>query len=655
MNGRSLSNGRFYALSGLVYAGLIFLYLCPLWLMGRDCYVGVDSNDLFNEIILSFDVGRHLQAGQFPLFSDMLAYPHQYSLLGGFKSYLHTLASLPFQALLPWPHWWNATVAFALWINALLTTLALHLLTRRRLLSAALGALTIFSMWNSYGTMEGHLAQMWYGPLLLAIASLRLVLNTEQPRSLWPWGRAMWTLLLSSLAAALIYWPHAAFLVLLAVLWGAWQRFRLSVARWQQLALVAVAGVCLLAPLARLVCDYSEDIIDLGLFAESEEGAYGRAFSNSMGFPSHLADICVPLPDWSLTALILGALLALGIWCWRRHGETELWVLTLALGLLFGAGPCLSWGGYTLCQSPNHPLFLPFHYLQGLGGLFSRWQQPWAVTPLVMVSLYAAALHSLSQRPTKRASGLAILLWVIVLGSSLLVAVDRGALERHIAAVNRTYAAGALTAIPCSDCPHLPHIETLAQLPRGAVLDLPLYFSVNVWHYAFLHGHPQMNTQPFYANVVGHPDAGDLGENSWLLYALQEQIAACAPDKPALPPNAAAIGLRYGEHPLLREGERDEAVWQGALAHLDKCGHLGEEAAHRGQERLQELGVRYLMLHRSACYWLCPSRGGQVYRHLRDVLSRAGAELLVEDEEASLWRWAKPDTSGVESPTDEPN
>ncbi|MBQ7568773.1 hypothetical protein IJT17_08215 [bacterium] len=646
----------FWLITAFVYELLVALYLVPSWQAIGPCYAGIDGYDFFHEICLNYDVQRYLLSGQLPCFSDLWAYPNIYSLLGGFKSYLHTLFSLPFMAVLPWPHWWNMTVAFTLWCNALLTAWALYLVSRQRLGSALLGALSIFCEWNCYATMKGHLVQMWYGPILAAIALLYINIwedrESDSGQTLWPLGWQVWMLGAMILASALDYWLNGMYLLGVGLLMLAAKRFKLTKVRWQKLILISIGILCIVMPLGQLVLEYSEDIIDLELYSDVGEGIYGRSFYESLGFPMPRKEAFVNVPLCTPAVAGLAALVALLGWTAYSRRSTALW-MTMLLGFTIVAmGPYLYFNDIVFCQNVHTPLRLPMFYLVQEIDFLSRWQQPNTVTPIVMFSLYALALQLW---PYLQGTGKRLVyawsVWLVVCGWAVPWPHDQLMHNAHVRNVNPDLKDKFYPAIPHSPFYAYPHLYYLRSLPQGSVIDMPLFFVPNSWHFSFLHEHPTLNAHPNIGNlIINYPETAPLiHTNLYLLYLLQGQLMACSDYHLAPPPLTEITGRTYGfSRPIPREDSSDH-LWNGTLAYLEDAHDKLKRGEWRtGLQSLENMGFRYILLHRSSCEWMCPGHGREVYAKIkRDLLEPMCGKPLFEDGEAAIY--ALPTVSGSDA------
>ncbi len=641
---------KFGALAALAYMAIIALmYLPELTNPGR-YFIGIPSNDLYNEIILNYDVARQLSQGQLPLFSQTFDYPHYYSLLGGFKSYLHTALAWPFMALLPWPYWWNALTLFTLLVNALMVAWALYLVSSHRWGSAIGGGLFLLSTWNSFSLLEGHLVQIWYGPLLGAFALLYLYIWPKQPkpepRSALPLGRELWLLMALVLISAFIYWLNAMFVAFFGLALLAFKHEQFSRSKLRQLILIVLALCCLAAPYAKATLLYSEDILDASLHNNDEEGTLGRAFFNSLSFPTGEKRLVLPLPASLPTWICLALWATLPFWSKLRSQRSAFWLWVFLLFFILGLGPHLAWYRTVAVNSNGEPLHLPMYYLMNSCDFLGRWQQPNVVWPLVFFALYASLLElaPLLKDNWRQSWWVGIAYLLALLLSLPLSLTDKERYQEWIQRVGPSLHGGEYTLIPQYPNPTFPHLGRLKQLPPGAIIDLPLYHAVNTWQYAFRHGHCHMFNQTAYGNSAPNPKfPNSLRDNDLLIWLASLNWSACAPQRPQPPQDIMSVGLPYGETAVPLPQLKVDQNMDGFLTRIAlKEGQLSRTDCLRGSQELRNSGFAYLLLHRSNCSWLCPGQGKRVYAYMHQALDELCGSPLFEDEEAAIYSLPQP-------------
>lgn len=553
---------RRWLLVALGYGVLALVVLHPLLSQFGTHYLGRSSDDLHDEVFLHRCVLEGLLTDRSVFMSQNLEFPVEQSLVYSHKSYLQVLFSVPLMLALPWPQWWNAAILLALVASALAAAWSVERLSGDWRWGVLAGIPFLQMPWVLAMVNWGHLPQLWSAPLFLAVAFLDATVRDPEDR------KAPWLLVGATIVTSLVYWIWGFLLAVLGVLLVLWEVPRMDRLRWRRVLLATGAVLLVIAPLAVQVLRADPFLPHLtpggGLSAQEQGAQLERAAMNSL-----------PIPQAWLPLLALALVAA-----WRIPARGAFWLLAGGLFLVLAMGPRLA----------------PFYWLVDRTGLGYAWRTPDTATPLAIFCLCAGAA---------------------VLGRT------RQAAAAWLLAFAAAFALMPAPTVAMEPAEVPAYTRVLRDLPRGAVIELPLGYATNAWHLQHLHGQPSTHGKRHVPNLLRDNDF------ALHLFRLNERFAGQAP-----PLGNECSELPYGLRQLDGRFYRSD----GGFPVPDR--DAGDVEAAR--QRLLEIGVRYLVLHRAACFWLSPAKGDAVYDAWRGWLVGQFGPPLFEDAEAALFRMGGP-------------
>ena len=383
------------------------------------------------------------------------------------------VAYLPFHAALGWPLGVVAYSSAVLVLNGMggwCLGRAMGATATGSLVPAA--AATV----NPYLLTElsaGRFSQVSIGWMLLCLAAwLHLVEAPSWPRALR--AGALWAV------TGFFYWYHAWFVALALIGLLAACALASKPLCWRSLLLGAGTAAVLIAPWAWLFADSWSAIPGAGEAFPPAQAALDSALPR---FPM----LGGPPDVGAISALVWGLGLAGAIGALARGNHIQRWALgTCALFTLLAMGPFAPWAPYTLLYDLAPPLR-------------RFW---WPLRHVALAGVLWAALGALWLRRFSWGPGIA---WLAALSTPLLIA-QFG--DRHQVQTTR------LELTP-------PGLQTLADLPEGVVLQLPLAPKASGVQlpllYQLLHKKPMLNGHAPWVERV-RPPAWDarIAANSYL-------------------------------------------------------------------------------------------------------------------------------------------
>ena len=593
--------------------------------------LGTPCNDLFDEINIHTTVTRNLLAGKSLFYSDNLDYPINRNLLITHKSFLHILFAAPLIACLPWPLWWNISVLAALITGTWAASYTLVRLERSWMYGLLLGCTFMGWQWLRDIVAWGHLVQLWTAPLYLAILCLVLCLR-ENSRTRYFWGLGCFTLI-----TAFIYWIWGLCLAVLGALALAYYWPSLSKAQLKRLA-ITVAGAALIAlPAAYYVLSLNPNLPKLrsggAISAPMRQQALERASSNAILRTT--SDARKTLPGAGAIPLLAALLpFALLICACKKRWESLFWSSAALLFFVIGCGPYLQYSSFVFTDSSGTPIRLPYYYIAEWTGLGYRWQTLSTVYPIMMLCLCLAAIQTLKK--CQRRPSPAILTGAIALSGTIVFLTIQGAQGAGLGNAQRSLvpspAAQPLNAFfPSFSFRKPPFLAALRSLPPGALLELPLGYTGNVWQLQHLHGQRTCHGRC--------PVPSIMEKNSFVLWLYRYSGWTCQDLGMQLIPDLKSAELPYGTETVPEHLRSPSNRYPAISRELSRQGAVSDYKVMRS-----ELQVLYAVVHRANCAWLSPQEPDKAFERINEMMAGLCGAALYRDSDVAVFAWPSVDS-----------
>lgn len=167
----------------------------------------------------------------------------------------------------------------------------------------------------------------------------------------------------------------------------------------------------------------------------------------------------------------------------------------------------------------------------------------------------------------------------------------------------------------------------LSQLPRGAVLDLPIGFCDNTWPLYSCHRQPLAN-KVYYM-------APDYRPSPFIQYLYSWNFLACHGLKAEhLNANQAYLYAYKGrEVPLYGLRTPDTAYTHSLVGSIN----YNQAQVAADCQALYNTGVRYLVIHRANCNWLDEKNGGLIFHRMSKLARKVCGPPLFSDYQAEVF------------------
>ncbi len=538
----------FFSVLAAAYISLLFTFCFPASKL-QSHVIGSICNDLYDEMLFELCAAEQIFSGKFPLYNDLLSYPVKIPLIESCKSYLHLFFTAPLIYLFDWPVWWNLVALSAITITSFTIAICIYLLSGNRLLAFLSGVIFLNNPWLHEESAAGHIAQLSFAPCAAAMACLYIGLtgksdNLKLEAFLKKNNLTKYFIILGilfTIIASLVFWIWGG----IAALFG----FCLLISEKRNKLLItkaiysAFATILILLPAAVWTISTDYEMLNMSQKTLPEQEIHNAELKASGLSRRDLiirkflmritgAYSSEALPEHSIKSTsryqaitILFAIFIISALLANRRGSAALWCL---FGLY----------SYSLCLGPfldsytNNPqIMMPFGYFAELSGIGLRWRLPTDAWPAFLFSLCAASAV-FRQKALKNDSKTLTAISIIMIASAFYFAIN----DNSISDINGNNS--FTKCIPSFPAKIPPYTKALKMLPKGAVIDLPLGYTGNVWHNVPLHTHPSATGKAPVSNIIRINDAALMLmrmagicviDNSQQFYPWPDAIAAEVP------------------------------------------------------------------------------------------------------------------------------
>lgn len=631
--------------AGLLYAALICFLAQPLF-DGDTVVLGFLNDDFFDETILEATVCAALEKGEFPLYVNALDFPEQRNLFILYKFYMHSLLGASLKAALPWPRWWNLTVAGAIWLSCMAAFRICLRISRSQIFSWLGGLFFAFGGYTVLQISWGHIPQLLNVFAILAAGALAVLFASpegggqdgENENKGVP---SFWTANLILLGVCTVL---SGFSYILTGMIVAFMGFILLLTAWPELnrrkfiylsVCVALTALIMIPPIVyTFSADQELQVYAMGL----EEDYIGNALvscSDSALFPLSGVKARLLYPGFLLNVLLA---LLLGIWYFcnlKYKDDASLWLFIGVILGVAGMGPYWVLGNRVLVDGDGAYVLAPLGWLLKHSGLMRYWRVPCNVVPLAkaacLLSLsfafkyFSSDFKSAFDKKNRLKTALQTVISLSALGLLVYFTSACGSIGR----ISAGETAGS-SYYPCSVFAAPEWCGFMAGQPEGAIVDFPGGYCTNTWQLYCLHGHPTCSGK--------RSESRNYDNNFFLKKTLLLNGAMVSPYAAGRRPDASSSELPYGAF-RAQPGLEDSRPKRRRLDMSKREFCLGVEQGYR---TLYFAGLRYFIMHRANSHWLSPEHGDYVYKNFSSWLDTYCGTPVFSGENVKIYKAPPP-------------